>query len=214
LRTDHIATSRQSASGAIVPAVREGLGHGRAAHARLAGTARVHLHQYSPGAFCLVRELLDKGVPSGIVNGLGQHSAGEPLHVQILNGDQAVLLNQLVRELVLEVGPLVPHVSVSTLQQPHRFAVAIALFVSAPRHLPLSTAKPSFRCAVVPGVGDLRPIGQRGEKPGPSRSIQPMNWVALGAPPMLGAEYLTPAILLGRPRRPPVSGVRLGCSGE
>jgi len=48
----------------------------------------------------------------------------------------------------------------------------------------------------------------------PCPSEEELNWVALGAPPMLGAEYLTPAILLGRPRRPPVSGVRLGCSGE
>ena len=51
------------------------------------------------------------------MNGLRQHSSGEPLHVQILNGDHAVLVDQLARELVLEVAPLITDVDVSALEQ-------------------------------------------------------------------------------------------------
>ena len=163
MSTDHIATGRQSASRAVVPTIRKGLRHTLSAHARLAGAARVNLLQHSPGAFCLLREHLDKGPPSGVVNGLRQHSAASSLHVQIFDGNQSVPVDQLARQLVLEVAPLVDHVSVGALQQHHGLTATVAPLVLSPRHLPLSAAKPRLRRPVVPGVGDLRPIGQRGE---------------------------------------------------
>src|SRR5438477_2493761 len=107
-----IATSRQAASWAIMPTIRECLGHVLPTHARLRRSVWVYLHQHSPGAFSLVREHLREGVPSRIVNGLRQHSTGEALYVQILDGDCAVLIYQLARQFVLEVGALVPHVDV------------------------------------------------------------------------------------------------------
>ena len=59
------------------------------------------------------------------MNGLRQHSTGESLHVQILDGDHAVVVDQLRRQLVLEVPPLIADVSVRPLQQPDRLAPAV-----------------------------------------------------------------------------------------
>lgn len=157
-----IATSRQSASRAIVPAIREGLRHPLPAQARLAGTARVNLHQHSPGAFSLVREHRNEHRPSGIVNGLRQHPTGESLDIQVLDRDQAVLVDQPARQLVLEIRPLVAHVDVGALEQQHRLAPPAATLLT-PRHLPLAAPQPGFRVPVVPGILDLRPIGKHGE---------------------------------------------------
>jgi hypothetical protein len=120
LSTDMIATTRQSANRAIVPAIREGLPYSRAADPCLRGPSRIDLDQHSPGAFCFVREHLDKSGPSGIANRLRQHPAGEAPHVQILDGDRAVMIHQLAREFVLEVGALIPDVGVGALKRAPR----------------------------------------------------------------------------------------------
>ena len=49
------------------------------------------------------------------MNRLRQHRAGQPLNVQILDGDHAVLIHQLARELVLKIGSLVAHAKVRAL---------------------------------------------------------------------------------------------------
>ena len=113
---DMIATSRQSANRTIVPSIRESLGNASPARAGLRRAARVHFHQHSPSAFCLVREHLKKAVPSDIVHGLRQHAAGEPLHVQIFDGNHAVLVHHLARQLMLEVAALVRHMRVGALK--------------------------------------------------------------------------------------------------
>src|SRR4051794_24815484 len=128
-----IATSRQGASRAIVPTIHERFGHALPTNARLRRSAWVYLHQHSPGAFSLVREHLREGAPSRIVNRLGQYSTGETLYVQILDGDYAVLVDQLARQFVLKVSPLVPHVGVRALEQPHSLAPSVAALLP-PRH--------------------------------------------------------------------------------
>src|SRR5674476_1433797 len=121
-----IATSRQSASRAIVPTIREGLRHALPAQASLACAPRVNLYNSPTGTCSLVDEHRNEHRPSGIVNRLRQHSTGESLHVQILNGDHAVIVDQLARQLVLEVSPLVAHVDVGPLKQPHGLAPSVA----------------------------------------------------------------------------------------
>src|SRR6202158_4416375 len=116
-----IATSEQSASRAIVPTIRQGLAHTGSARTGLACAPRVNLDQSSTGAFSLVSDHRQEHRPSRVVNGLRQHPGGKSLYVQILDGDHAVLVNQLARQFVLEVGPLVPHMNVGTLEPPHCF---------------------------------------------------------------------------------------------
>ena len=145
-----------------MPAIRQSFGNSYAANTCLRSPARIDLNQHSPGAFCLVREHLDKPGPSGIEHGLRQHSAGEALHVQILDGDHAVSVDQLAREFVMEVGALARYVAVDALKNLYGLAPTIAAPFTA-RHLPLSAPQPALRVPVVSRVLDFSPIGQHGE---------------------------------------------------
>ena len=78
-----------------MPAIRKGLRHVRAAHACLACAPRIYFHHSSASILRFVDEHRDEHRPSGIVNGLRQHSTGEPLHIQIFNRDHTVLVDQL-----------------------------------------------------------------------------------------------------------------------
>ena len=151
-----IASSRQSANMAIVPTIRKGLRHAGAADACLAGPARVNLYQHSTGAFCLIREHLDKGTPSGIVNGLCQHPGGEPLDVQIFNCNQAVPVNQIARNLMLEVPALISDMNVRSLEKNYGLTPAIAPLVFPACHFSLGAAQRRFAVSVMPAGSESR----------------------------------------------------------
>src|ERR1035441_1670752 len=172
-----IATSRQSANRAIVPPIREGLRHALATQARLRRSARINPDQLPTGAFSLVGKHCNEHRPSRIVNGLRQHSGAQSLHVQILDGNHAVLIDQLPREFMLKVGPLVHHVYVGPLEQLHSLASPIASLLS-PRHFALASPQTGLRVPVVPGVLNLRAIDQHGETVQPH--VDPGSAVAGG----------------------------------
>src|SRR5215469_12159802 len=71
LRTDHVTRRRQPAYRTFMPALSKRLGHGGSAYAHLAGSTRIDLHQFSPGACSLVREFGKERVPSGVVDRAG-----------------------------------------------------------------------------------------------------------------------------------------------
>ena len=154
-----IATSRQSASRAIVPAIRKTLWHARTTQASLRSSARVYFHQPPASVFCFVGEHIDEFRPSCVLDGLRQHSAGKPLHIQIFDGDETVLVDQLARCLVLEVAPLVFHMHMRALKQSNRLAAPGAPFLP-PGDLPLSAPQPGLRPAVMPRIRNLGAIGQ------------------------------------------------------
>src|ERR1035438_2389671 len=147
-----IATSRQSASRAIVPPICKGLWHSLPTHSFLRRAARVNPYNSSTGAFSLVDQHCNEHRPSRIVNGLRQHAAGKSLHVQIFDGNQSVPV----------VAPLIPNGNVRPLEQPHGFAATVATLLS-PRHLPLSASQPRFRIPVVPGVLNSSTVREYGE---------------------------------------------------
>jgi hypothetical protein len=157
-----IAASRQSASGAIVPTIRQGLAHTGSARTGLACAPRVNLDQSSTGAFSLVSDHRQEHRPSRVVNGLRQHPGGKSLYVQILDGNQPVFVNQFPRELVLEIRPLIAHMNVGTLEQPHGLASPVAALLPS-RHLTLTAAQTGLGIPVVPGILNLRAITQYGE---------------------------------------------------
>src|SRR5215469_15225388 len=94
LRRDHVTRRRQPAYRTFMPTLRKSLGHGRSAYARLTGSARIHLHQLSPGARSLVPELGKERVPSGVVDRAGQYSARKSFDIEIFHCDQPVALHQ------------------------------------------------------------------------------------------------------------------------
>lgn len=155
-----ISTSRQSANRAIMPAVLKGLRHPGSAGASLRRSAWVNLHQPPLSIFRFNDEHSDEAGPSRIVNGLGQHSAGKPSHVQVFHCNQRVFVDNLPRLLVLKVRALIPNMRVRPLQLADRFTAAITSLVLAPRYLALGAAEPGFGLAVVPGVLNLRSIGE------------------------------------------------------
>lgn len=157
-----ISTSRQSASRAIVPAIRKGFLNYRPTQTCLRRAARVNLDELSTGAFCLVRKHSEKTSPSCIVNRLRQHPASKPLHVQVLYGNRAVLIDEVARELVVEVRPLISDVGMSPLQLEHGLAAAVTPLLS-PGYLTLAAPEPDLSIPVVARVLDRRAVGQDGE---------------------------------------------------
>jgi hypothetical protein len=158
-----IAISRQSASEAQVPAVPKALRHVCSAEACLAGSARVNFPAVSTGAFSLVEQEHEKHRPRSIVDGLRQHTAGKPLHVQIFDRYQAELVDDFARFFVSKIRSLIVNVSVCALKQAYCLATAIALLVGASGNLALATPQPGFRIPEVPGILDLTTIGEHCE---------------------------------------------------
>src|SRR6266700_161347 len=157
-----VSTDAQAA-GTAMPALAEGLGDLLAAdRTGLRCAGRIHLDQRPTSFRRFVGHDRDELAPASIVNGLGQHRAGQPLDVQIFDGDQPVRLNQRVRRLVMEVTPLIgdvamhPRYCLACFQSPPR-----ALLAS--RELPLGQAQPSFSHAQVTWIGDLGPVAQDSE---------------------------------------------------
>src|SRR5689334_24666081 len=114
-----IPLSRQAALIALMPSDIKGLRDVRSTETCLARPARVNLDEITPGAFSLVRDFIHKCRPSGIVDGLCQHSAGKSFDVQIFDGDQAVTVNNFTRFLVMKIGALLSDVRVRALQKLH-----------------------------------------------------------------------------------------------
>ena len=143
-----------------MPAIRKLFRDPRPTGARLRRTSRINLDNLSRGAFCLRDKHLNKLRPSCIVNGLRQHSASESFHVQILDGDHAVSVDQPARFLVLEIRPLITDVDVrAQLEQPHCFTPAVTA-LPAPRHFALTAPQTGFSIPVVSGILNLSPVGK------------------------------------------------------
>src|SRR6267154_648723 len=107
LRADHVTRRRQPAYRTFMPTLRKRLGHGRSAYAHLAGFTRILLHQLSPGACSLVRELGKERVPSGVVDRAGQYSARKSFDVEVFHRDQPVAFHQPTAEIMMKGSTLV-----------------------------------------------------------------------------------------------------------
>ena len=114
-----------------MPALRKSLGHGRSAYARLTGSARIHLHQLSPGARSLVPELGKERVPSGVVDRAGQYSARKSFDVEVFHCDQPVAFHQPAAEMMMKGGTLVSDFTVRLGHQCGGLAAAVAAALAA-----------------------------------------------------------------------------------
>src|SRR5262245_40017154 len=161
-----ITRNRQSATRAIMPSLAQCLRIRRSTHASLRRSTRVYFQQHTTSLFRFVRELGDERRPSGVINGLGQHSTGQPLDVQVLYNDQSKENNQCPGNFVREIRPLVAHVSVSALHVPNGFLSVITASLAA-GDLALRPPEFGLRFFVISGIFDLGSVRERSKGPKP-----------------------------------------------
>lgn len=154
-----IPIGRQSANRTIVPPLGEIFGNDCPTYASLRSSARIHWNKDSTGAFSLVRDLENKRTPCGIVYGLGQHPCTQSLEIKILKGNQSMLVNQIARDLVVKVIPLISNVGVRSLQFYNGLPAPVAALPPS-RYFPLRTTQFGLRLPVVFRVIDHGSVRQ------------------------------------------------------
>src|SRR5215813_3341661 len=157
-----ITRNRQSTTLTVMPSLAQCLRIGRPTHAPLRRPTRVYFHQRTTSLFRFVCELGDERPPSGVINGLGEHSGRQPLDIQLFDDDQSEKNDKCPRYLVREIFPLIAHVGMRSLQFPDGFLPVITAAI-ATCDLALRTAKSRLSAFEIPGVFDLRPVRERGE---------------------------------------------------
>lgn len=70
--------------------------------AGLRSASRIHSNKHTPSIFRFVRDHVQELPPASIVNRLAHSSASKPLNVQILSGDQSILVDQSARQLMVK----------------------------------------------------------------------------------------------------------------
>src|SRR5215831_5496781 len=126
-----IARNRQSANLTIMPSLAQCLRIWRSTHASLRRSTRVYFQQHTTSLFRFVRELGDERRPSGVINGLGEHSSRHALYIQLFDYDQPEQSDQHSRHLVREVCALVTHMRVGALQVSNGFLLVITTAFTA-----------------------------------------------------------------------------------
>src|SRR5262249_18109812 len=157
-----ITRDRQSTTLTVMPSLAQCLRIGCPTYASLRRPARVYFHQRTTSLFRFVRELGDERRPSGVINGLGEHSGRQPLDIQLFDDDHPEKNDQCPGYLVREIFPLIAHVGMRSLQFPDGFLPVITAAL-ATCDLALRTAKSRLSAFKIPGVFDLRPVRERGE---------------------------------------------------
>lgn len=158
-----IAICNQAAFRTDVLPHRERLADICPAQTRLTRATRIDFHQQASGAFCLVRKHEDERRPSGVVNRLTQPTTNKPFYIQILDGNQTVVVNNLARFFVVKVSALIANMIVEPLEQQVRFSSAVRAFLSS-RYPPLQT--PEIRLGVTKPARVINrvPITHGGER--------------------------------------------------
>lgn len=90
----HIPIKHKAAGAAVNPIGKCFRVNRAASRAGLAGIGRVHQFHSLASVFSFVRQAVNELAPRCIVDGLGEHPARQPLHIQILQHDAVVLGNK------------------------------------------------------------------------------------------------------------------------
>jgi hypothetical protein len=100
----HVPVENRTAIAAMLP-LGQSLGLDRPAlRTGLRGSARIDQNNLPPSVCSFVGEHRGQLRPRGVVNRLGQHRAGQRLHVEVFQGNVGMLPHQAARELVEEVA--------------------------------------------------------------------------------------------------------------
>lgn len=152
----------QTARHTSVLPIGQPLPDGRAAGAGLARAAWVYLHQLTTGAFSLVREFVDEGRPSGIMNGLRQPTARKSFDVEVFYGDQAVAIDDLARELVVEVRATIEHATIAKGEHRRGLASPVASALP-PSESPVTGSDVCLCCPTKPRISGGSAVTECGE---------------------------------------------------
>src|SRR6266498_152113 len=154
-----ISGCRQSALHALMPALAQCLAHGCATETCLTRAVRVNFHQLAPSFCRFVRKCREESRPSGIVDGLGEHAAGQAFDVQVFYGNEAIGIDQRAGHFVVEVGPLITDMCVRFLQKHDGLAASTTAALTS-RHTALGTSEMRLGGAVGPWVVYRRAVAQ------------------------------------------------------
>lgn len=146
-----------------MPSLAQILRYVRAADACLRCSASVNLHQDAPSVLSFVRNLADECRPRGIIDTHGKHPPRQAFNVQLLDGDQTMIIDQPTSNLMVKVGPLVANVRVNPLQKLEGLAAATAPLLT-PRHFALRTAEFLLRLPVPARVIYLSTVRKGSER--------------------------------------------------
>ena len=158
-----VTTLRQTTLRTLMPASAQRLWCACSAGACLTRAGWINPYQRTTSIFRFVREHIEKGTPSNIINTLGKHSACESFDVQIFNGDQTVVIDKPTTNFVLKVPALIHNVQVRACQKAHSLTSAIAT-LPASCNLALCAAQLRLRLFVVARVVYFRSIRECGER--------------------------------------------------
>lgn len=138
-----ITITDQSAGQADVLSHGERLADLCPAETSLRRSARINLYQNAGSTFSLLRNLVDKARPSGIVYGFGEHPSRQALNIQILDSNQSITINNFPCFFVVKILALIADVVMKTLQQENRLAPSVGAFLPS-CYAPLQSSEFSF----------------------------------------------------------------------
>lgn len=90
----------------------------------------IYLNKLPTSFLHFVGEFSQEHSPSCIADRPGKHTARQPLDIQVLNGNQAIIIRYLPTDLVVKVRPSVLDMSMSLLEQPDSLTSAVTAFPS------------------------------------------------------------------------------------
>lgn len=139
-RRVHISIKHQAAIVAVVCALAQLLPyHGAAARTLLRGSVGVYRDNLSASVCGFAREDAQEETPTSVVNGLGEHTSREAVHVQLFDGNTVVAVDEFSRCPVCEVMPRVGDAVTSFTKQYDGLSPSIALQIRAAINAPLRT---------------------------------------------------------------------------
>ncbi len=146
-----------------MPSLAESFRRVRSTETCLRCAACVNLNQVTTSVFSFVRDLIQKGRPSGIVNAFGKHSTCQAFNVQVLDSDNSEVRHQPMTDFVVKVRALVSDVRVCAPKKLNGFPATVRAFL-ATGNFALRLAECGLCRSGVARVINLCAIGERGKR--------------------------------------------------
>jgi len=135
------------------------LEHPGSTDAGLTRTLGVDCLQHATSVLSFVRKFKEEGTPTGILHGLGQPPASQAFDVQLLYGNDSVVLHQPKRKLVLKFVALASDSLIHLLQLRDCFPPTMAAFPTS-CHSSLGPTQFGFRLTLPAGIGNRLTVRQ------------------------------------------------------
>lgn len=158
-----ITRQRQTTSETRMPPLAESLSDLRSACTCLTCALGIHLNKHPPSFFRFVRDEVQELPPASIVNRLSKTTSCHAFDVQFLRCNQPVVVDELARNPMVEVGTLLADQSRRRSEQSYGLSPSLGAFLS-PCNTPLGDPQGRLRLSVIARVVNGLPIAQSGER--------------------------------------------------